>query len=428
VTWAADHRPKQFADLVAQDHVGAVLPRMVFAARQGARKFPPALVLYGPRGTGKTSVARIIAKALNCTSSSVSNVPPGEPCAVCPTCLGIDAGTSPGVTEIDMASHGGVEDMRRLKQDAAYSVAEFWRVYLMDEVHSASRDAFNALLKLLEEPPPRTLFVLVTTEPERIPDTIRSRSMEFEFRRLAAQDIAARLRVIADLESTNPASDVLIFLAARARGGMRDAIMALEQVVAAWPSQQGQPTQATYPTLEFARQVLGASDAPERLLSAALAGDVGQGIQCLQTAAYGGTSPATLADELLGGLTALVAVRTGLPAADVQDAPVSPGWLQAHAPTASIPVLLAGVRELWNARARIRGHDPASPTHLTAAYLSLCQVLAHGSQSPVSRFDPSLLSPSLSTPLSLSENPRSMDRGPETSIDPEAALDELANL
>lgn len=218
-------RPRRFADVVGQDHIKPVLRAMVVHGNP-----PPAMLFTGSRGTGKTTCGRILAAALNC-----ENPVSGDACTTCFSCLDVQTGSSMSVVEVDAASHGLVDDIRSLRESVAVSHAGKWRVVLLDEAHSMSKEAFNALLKTLEEPPPGTVFVLLTTEPHKIIPTVRSRSMLFEFRRLSLTEIAARLEDIdtddEGLEGKRPVIEEQVFalIADRADGGMRDAIMLFDQ-------------------------------------------------------------------------------------------------------------------------------------------------------------------------------------------------------
>jgi DNA polymerase-3 subunit gamma/tau len=216
---ALKYRPKTFADIVGQKPTRAVLAKIV-----ESRVLPPSMIFAGVRGTGKTSMARIVAKAINCEHGEV------EPCGECDHCVSVDTESAGFVTEIDAASHGGVDAMRQLVEDALYSSGGDWKVYVLDEVHSVSQQGFQVLLKTLEEPPPRTSFILVTTEPEKIPDTIHARSMFFRFAKITQRDIKDRLIEIAEAEEISVSSSGIGWIAENADGGMRDAIMILDQV------------------------------------------------------------------------------------------------------------------------------------------------------------------------------------------------------
>ncbi len=186
-----------------------------------------AYLFAGPRGTGKTSVARIMAKAINC-----ENPEDGEPCNLCGNCKRINSGTALDIVEIDGASNRGIDKIRELREEVSYTPAELdYKVYIIDEVHMLTNQAFNALLKTLEEPPERVTFIFATTEPEKIPTTIISRCQVFEFKEIPIRLIFERLEEVARSEEIDITDDALRLIAARARGSMRDGLVLLEQVL-----------------------------------------------------------------------------------------------------------------------------------------------------------------------------------------------------
>ncbi len=217
-------RAQRFAELVGQDPIVATLRRAVSGDR-----LAHAYLFVGPRGTGKTSTARILAKAINCTNLGAD----GEPCDACPACTSIREGRALDVIEIDAASHGAVEDARDLVMRALTSPSELRRrVYIIDEVHMLSTHAFNALLKLIEEPPDHVVFILATTDTHKVPATIISRTQRHDFRRLPETTIIGKLRRIVEVESAEADDDALALIARLADGGMRDAESLLDQVLA----------------------------------------------------------------------------------------------------------------------------------------------------------------------------------------------------
>ena len=236
-------RPKTFADVVGQEHITETLQRQVAEGR-----LSHAYLFTGTRGTGKTTCAKILARAVNCEHPEN-----GNPCNRCPSCLGIESGRFLDVVELDAASNNGVDSVRALRDEAIYSPAQVKkRVYIVDEVHMLSTPAFNALLKILEEPPEHLMFILATTELHKVPATILSRCQRFSFRRIQPKDIVGRLNYIAGQENIDLKDDGAALLARLSDGALRDALSLLDQCAA----------------------VGGAIDAPAVLDALGLAGNV----------------------------------------------------------------------------------------------------------------------------------------------------------
>ncbi len=216
-------RPKAFADVIGQEHITETLRRQVAEGRTSH-----AYLFTGTRGTGKTTCAKILAKAVNCEAPLE-----GDPCGKCPSCAGIDSGGFLDVLELDAASNNGVDQVRALRDEAVYSPANVRkRVYIVDEVHMLSTAAFNALLKILEEPPEHLMFILATTELHKVPATILSRCQRFSFRRIRPEDVARRLRYVAEQEAIDLRPDGAEVLSRLADGALRDGLSLLDQCAA----------------------------------------------------------------------------------------------------------------------------------------------------------------------------------------------------
>jgi DNA polymerase-3 subunit gamma/tau len=222
---ARKYRPQKFSEVIGQEHVTRTLKN---ALEQG--RTAHGYIFSGPRGIGKTTVARILAMALNCRSS---DKPVAEPCGVCDSCTEIRAGNSVDVIEIDAATNRGIDEIRELREGTRYRPArDRFKIYILDEAHQITDAAFNALLKTLEEPPGHVVFMLATTQPEDIPQTIRSRCQHFSFRAVSFEEILNQLKDLAGREKIEADEDALALLAEAGDGSMRDALSILDQAIA----------------------------------------------------------------------------------------------------------------------------------------------------------------------------------------------------
>src|SRR6476620_3327035 len=238
---ARKYRPQKFSEVIGQDHVTRTLKNAIEQQRTAH-----GYIFSGLRGIGKTTVARILAMALNCRSS---DKPVSEPCGICESCTEIRAGNSVDVIEIDAAINRGIDEIRELREAARYRPArDRFKIYILDEAHQITDAAFNALLKTLEEPPSHIVFMLATTQPEDIPQTIRSRCQHFSFRAVKFDQIVAQLEDLCSRENIAGDEEALAMLAEAGDGSMRDALSILDQAIA---SSEGRLT------VETVRQLIG---------------------------------------------------------------------------------------------------------------------------------------------------------------------------
>ena len=246
---ARKYRPQKFSDVIGQEHVTRTLQNAIAQER-----IAHGYIFSGHRGIGKTTVARILAMALNCRSASGdAEKPASEPCGVCVSCTEIRAGNAVDVIEIDAATNRGIDEIRELREGARYRPArDRFKIYILDEAHQITDAAFNALLKTLEEPPSHVIFMMATTQPEDIPQTIRSRCQHFSFRAVKFEDIMGQLRDIVRQEKIGADDDALALLAEAGDGSLRDALSILDQAIA---------STADHLTLDAVRSLIGSAPA-----------------------------------------------------------------------------------------------------------------------------------------------------------------------
>lgn len=304
---ARRYRPQAFDELIGQETVARALSNAIETNRVGH-----AYLFAGARGVGKTSCARIFAKALNCVDG-----PTVRPCLTCDSCVAVSTGDDVDVIEIDGASNRGVDEIRQLRQNATIAPSRsLYKIYIIDEVHMLTREAFNALLKTLEEPPARVKFIFCTTEPNKIPITILSRCQRFDFSGIASGSIAERLAQIAAQEGAEAEDGVFEILARRANGSMRDAQSLLEQLLSFAP---------TYISQADARGMLGSVDDKKLfdILDATVDGNAARVFEIVADAAALGVDFGVLVEQTLGVYRDLMVVATGCGARELMYSPVA---------------------------------------------------------------------------------------------------------
>ena len=333
-------RPQQFADLVGQEAIARALVNALKSNRVAH-----AYLFTGARGVGKTSTARILAKALNCIQG-----PTPTPCDVCDICRSIAAGEDVDVLEIDGASNNGVEEVRELRATSSYRPARArYKIYIIDEVHMLSSPAFNALLKTLEEPPPHVKFIFATTEVQKIPVTILSRCQRFDFGGISTERIVERLQRIVTTEGWQADEEALELLARRALGSMRDAQSLLDQLLAFSGDRL---------TADLVHQMLGTArdDRVLALAAAVLEHDPRRALQLLGQEVEQGLQLGELLDQLIAYWRDLMVLNcAGKEAPDLSLAPRHRETLAKQASGLPLDTILAGLDILNTTKARLRG-------------------------------------------------------------------------
>ena len=289
-------RPQMFDAVVGQEHVTRTLRNALRTARVGH-----AYLLAGPRGTGKTTIARLLAKAVNC----LAEAPDDRPCNECSMCQALNEGRLLDLVEIDAASNRGIDEIRELRRRVGFRPNEGrYKIYVVDECHMLTEPAFNALLKTLEEPPPHVIFVLATTEPHKIPETILSRCQRFDFRRLTVAEIVGRLADLAERESLQLEPEALTAIARQATGSIRDAESLLDQLIVY--------SDETI-TLAQVQTVLGTSSprVVSDLVGHLVAGDVAGGLDAINQAIDEGVAPGQLNRQVVEYLRGLILIQVG---------------------------------------------------------------------------------------------------------------------
>lgn len=325
---ARKYRPQSFGELIGQDAMVRTLGNAIDSGR-----IAHAFLLTGVRGVGKTSTARLVAKALNCIGPDGQGGPTIDPCGVCEPCRAIAEGRHIDVTEMDAASHTGVDDVREIIEAVRYSaVSARFKIYIIDEVHMLTKNAFNALLKTLEEPPAHVKFLFATTEVNKVPVTVLSRCQRFDLRRIPAEKLVDHFRRIAEIEQVSIEPDALLMIARAAEGSARDGLSLLDQAIA-----HGGGEVKT----EAVRDMLGLADRGRvrRLLSLLISGDASGSLAELDEAQALGIDPTALLRGLMEQIHAASrakAGRGGDPLASVEERAASEelggslGWSQLH--------------------------------------------------------------------------------------------------
>src|SRR4051812_28725111 len=361
---ARKYRPQSFGELIGQDAMVQTLGNAIKRDR-----LAHAFLLTGVRGVGKTSTARLIAKALNCIGPDGQGGPTISPCGVCEPCRAIAEGRHIDVVEMDAASHTGVDDVREIIEAVRYSaVSARYKVYIIDEVHMLSKNAFNALLKTLEEPPAHVKFLFATTEVNKVPVTVLSRCQRFDLRRIPADTLAAHFAEVAHAEGVEVEPEALALIARAAEGSARDGLSILDQAIA-----HG----AGGVTAAQVRDMLGLSDrgAIRKLLGLLLAGDALAALAALRDQYDLGVEPLAVLRGLLESVHGITRAKVG----GAEDPAQSAEEREAYAEWASLSY--AAIHRLWQLLLKGLAEVHAAPMPLEAAEMALLRVI-HASELP----------------------------------------------
>ena len=355
-------RPQRFSEVVGQDHVVSTLQNALAAGR-----IAHAYLFSGPRGTGKTTVARILAKAVNCLNLQNPETKP-EPCNECPNCKSIASGRTFDVIEMDAASSRGIDQIRELRENVKLAPTTCrYKVYIIDEVHMLTPEAFNALLKTLEEPPPHVIFILATTEKHKVLDTILSRCLQFNFRRLSVEEISKRLKFLAEAEGFDVEEEAISIIARNSDGCLRDAENILEQMVA---SSGGKVT------AEHVSKMLGLGSARlmDELFKSVIKRDAARAVEAVEKLVESGADLTQCLKNLTSAFHDLMLLKVSPDLRKLIDAPSSKiSELLSLAPQISLERVRRILKVLMRAEAEMKGLGYERFV-LEAALIEACQL------------------------------------------------------
>lgn len=358
------YRPQSFAEMSGQTHIKQTLQNALLY-----NKTTHAYLFSGPRGTGKTSAAKIFAKALNC-----ENGPAKEPCNTCETCKSVTEGSNTDVIEFDAASNSRVEEMRDIIEKVRFAPSNAkYKVYIIDEVHMLSTSAFNALLKTLEEPPAHAVFILATTEPHKIPLTIISRCQRFDFKRITSSDIVSRMEEVLTDSKIEYDENVLKIIAQAAAGGMRDALSMLDQVVSFSEDKM---------TIEDALLVTGSigQDVFFQLADALIEKDIARALACIEKLIEDGKDPVRLTEDFITFYRDLLVLLVAPEQTDLLEIATGDSTFLELASKFQVDTLYRGISILTNTQQEMRFSNHAK-VYLETAIIRLAHVPVEGTLS-----------------------------------------------